>query len=408
MSSGVVQLIAIGAQDEHIMGNPEISFFNSSFKRHSNFSQSIEKQTIRGSVKVNSMSSIKFDRIGDLLGYTYITVGSNTAAASTNDWTGYIDKVELYIGGQLIDTQDSTFTEKIAIDTMATNLSKSALGVHPGVSGESYFYPLRFFFCESPQHAIPLIALNYHEVEIRIYWGQNVTNTLNFECYSNYYYLDNEERGNIVSRNQNLLITQVQKSIPSNDLIQELTFNHPVKYIACSDTVTDGPLTSTTNKIKIELNGLDINNFSFCRPHYLDIMNYYHTNFVTSPDFFLYCFCISTSSIQPTGTLNFSRLDSVKIISESKKITHPIYAVNYNILRIENGMAGLIIRQLKIHTYINMVKNIPTIERSTKIRFGKHVSDSQAENTIVFNASNTEINTTNSGSMYMAPLRVAE
>ena len=55
-----------------------------------------------------------------------------------------------------------------------------------------------------------------------------------------------------------------------------------------------------------------------------------------------------------------------------------------------------------------MVKNIPTIERSTKIRFGKHVSDSQAENTIVFNASNTAIAATNSGSMYMAPLRVAE
>jgi hypothetical protein len=64
--------------------------------------------------------------------------------------------------------------------------------------------------------------------------------------------------------------------------------------------------------------------------------------------------------------------------------------------------------QIKIHTYINMVKNIPTIERSTKIRFGKHVSDSQAENTIVFNASDTAITATNSGSMYMAPLRVAE
>jgi len=64
--------------------------------------------------------------------------------------------------------------------------------------------------------------------------------------------------------------------------------------------------------------------------------------------------------------------------------------------------------QIKIHTYINMVKNIPTIERSTKIRFGKHVSDSQAENTIVFNASENAINATNTGSIYMAPLRVAE
>jgi len=64
--------------------------------------------------------------------------------------------------------------------------------------------------------------------------------------------------------------------------------------------------------------------------------------------------------------------------------------------------------QIKIHTYINMVKNIPTIERSTKIRFGKHVSENQAENTVVFNASDTAIDVTNSNSIYMAPLRVAE
>jgi len=64
--------------------------------------------------------------------------------------------------------------------------------------------------------------------------------------------------------------------------------------------------------------------------------------------------------------------------------------------------------QIKIHTYINMVKNIPTIERSTKIRFGKHVSENQAENTIVFNATDTAINVTNANSIYMAPLRVAE
>jgi len=55
-----------------------------------------------------------------------------------------------------------------------------------------------------------------------------------------------------------------------------------------------------------------------------------------------------------------------------------------------------------------MVKNIPTIERSTKIRFGKHATDDQAENTIVFNASDTAINASTAGSMYMSPLREAE
>ncbi|ADQ91685.1 hypothetical protein BpV1_058 [Bathycoccus sp. RCC1105 virus BpV1] len=55
-----------------------------------------------------------------------------------------------------------------------------------------------------------------------------------------------------------------------------------------------------------------------------------------------------------------------------------------------------------------MVKNLPTIERSTKIRFGKHASDNQAENTVVFNATDSVINAINEGSIYMAPLRVAE
>lgn len=340
MSSGVVQLIAIGAQDEHIMGEPEISFFSSTFKRHSNFSQSVEKQTIQGAVKNNAMSSIKFERSGDLLGYTYLAIDNNVKALDVNRWDNLIDKVELLIGGQVIDTQDSAFTEKIAIDTFATNMSKSAMGTHPGISSRSYFYPFRFFFCEGAQCALPIVSLRYHDVELRIYWGSQASN-YNFECYSNYYYLDNEERGNLVSRNHNLLITQVQKSIPSNELIQELTFNHPVKYLACSDTTTEGALTSATNKIKIEINGLDLCNFKFGKPHFMEIPNYYHTTFVTSPDFFLYCFCLSTSSLQPTGTLNFSRLDSAKIISQTTNINDPIYAVNYNILRIENGMAGL-------------------------------------------------------------------
>jgi hypothetical protein len=52
-----------------------------------------------------------------------------------------------------------------------------------------------------------------------------------------------------------------------------------------------------------------------------------------------------------------------------------------------------------------MVKNLPTVERSTKIRFGKNATEDQGENTIVFNASNAEIDTTQPGSVYISPLR---
>src|SRR6056300_32101 len=341
MSAGVVQLIAIGAQDEHIMGEPEISFFSSTFKRHSNFSQSVEKQNKQGNVKSNAMSSVKFEKTGDLLGYVYLTLDNNSQALDTQRWDRIVEKAEILIGGHVIDSQDGVFTEKIAIDTFAQNVSKSANGTHPGVSARSYFYPFRFFFCEGPQCALPIVSLHYHEVEMRIHWGPDAGN-YNVEMYANYYYLDNEERGNLAYRNHEMLITQVQKNIPSGELTQELTFNHPVKYLASSDTTTEGALTSTTNKVKLNINGLDVGKYRWGKPHYIDVMNYYHTNFVTSPDFFLYCFCLSTSSLQPTGTLNFSRLDSAKIMSENAPIRDPIYAVNYNILRIQNGMAGLV------------------------------------------------------------------
>ena len=341
MSSGIVQLVAIGAQDEFIMGNPEISFFNSKFKRHSNFSQSVEKQTIRGDVKNNSMSSVQIEKSGDMLGYMYMTIDDGVEAVDTSRWDLVIDKIELLIGGSVIDTQDSIFTEKIAIDTFAQNVSRSAIGTHPGVHARSFFYPLRFFMCEGPQSALPLVALNYHNVELRIYWGSQASN-YNIEFFANYYYLDNEERGNMATRTHDMLIHQVQKSVPSGEKVQEFIFNHPVKYLACADTSVDGALTSPRNKLKLSINGVELSNFKWGRPHFMDVTNYYHTNFVTSPDFFLYCFCLMTSSLQPTGTLNFSRVESAKLMSESLPINDPIYAVSYNILRVQNGLAALL------------------------------------------------------------------
>ena len=115
MSAGIVQLIAIGAQDEYIVGNPEISFFSSTFKRHANFSQSTEKQTILGAVKNNSLSSIQIEKTGDLLGHVYMVVDNMNESLQIEDWTTLVDKVELLIGGSVIDTQDSIFTEKIKV-----------------------------------------------------------------------------------------------------------------------------------------------------------------------------------------------------------------------------------------------------------------------------------------------------
>ena len=73
MSGGITQLVAIGAQDAHLVGNPEVSFFRSAYKRHTNFAQTVERQVIQGNVSNNGMSSIRVERKGDLVNYMFLT-----------------------------------------------------------------------------------------------------------------------------------------------------------------------------------------------------------------------------------------------------------------------------------------------------------------------------------------------
>ena len=214
-------------------------------------------------------------------------------------------------------------------------------------AAESKFYPLRFSFCENAQSAIPLIALQYHDVELRITWG-SALQSAKFEVYTQFIYLDTDERLALSSMSQTMVITQTQKAVASGSRIQELNFNHPIKCLAAAKI--DGlAIAGATNKIKLQINGTDVTDFKYTDPHYTAITSYYHTQSSkpetsvpgTNSKFFLYPFCLDTSKIQPTGSLNFSRLDSARIVNDTEVSNTDIYAINYNILSIENGMGGL-------------------------------------------------------------------
>ena len=101
MSGGIAQLVAVGAQDVHLVGQPEVSFFRSTYKRHTNFSQTVERQVIQGNVSNGGMSTVRFERKGDMLGYVYLVPndGSATQAYSQAQWLTKISKVELLVGG---------------------------------------------------------------------------------------------------------------------------------------------------------------------------------------------------------------------------------------------------------------------------------------------------------------------
>ena len=324
MSGGIAQLVAVGAQDAHLVGQPEVSFFRSNYKRHTNFAQTVERQVIQGNPTANGMSTVRFERKGDMVGYVYI---ANRGGDLTN-WNARISKVELLIGGQVIDEQNFEFSMLLAPTVMNQTYSRSTY------SGET-FYPLRFSFCENAQSAIPLIALQYHDVELRITWG--ATATADAEVYVQFIHLDTDERTALSSTPQNMLITQTQKAIASASKTQELNFNHPMKYLVAVNAMT------AADKLKLQINGTDVTDAKTVIPHFTSAPIYYHTTAgnCTADNVTLIPFCLDTAKVQPTGSLNFSRLDSARLVSDNTSFANTIYAVNYNILRIENGMGGL-------------------------------------------------------------------
>ena len=344
MSGGIAQLVAVGAQDVHLVGDPQVSFFRSTYKRHTNFSQTVERQVIQGNVSNNGMSTIRFERKGDMLNYVYLVPNTGSATVAVADWRTVISKVELLIGGQLVDEQDSTYSTLIAPTLSATSSSKSVAGDLYGGATNERFYPLRFAFCENWQSALPLISLQYHDVELRITWGSEAAAS-KWEVYANYAYLDTQEREVFASQPQNMIMTQVQKAISSNSKIQELNFNHPVKYIAAGDASAVTMVSTAGNKLKLQINGTDVADYKFADPNFTTVPLYYHTSHGTATPgtkLFFYPFCLDAGKLQPTGSLNFSRLDSARIINDTANCDKDIYAVNYNVLRIENGMGGLL------------------------------------------------------------------
>ena len=338
MSGGITQLVAVGAQDAHIVGDPQVSFFRSTYKRHTNFTKVVDNQVIQGNPGSNNVSTVRFERKGDLLSYVYLTKktsGTVAQFAGSDD----ISKVELLIGGQIIDQQEFEFSNNIAQYLLTTTDNKARIQ-------QNYFFPLHFWFCENWQSSIPLVALQYHDIELRITWGSSIGANDTFQCWAEFIYLDDMERNEIATKPMDMLVYQVQKAVKSSKKVQELNFNHPVKFLAASSNLIDNP---TTQTLKLQINGVDVGDDRPYTPHFNLAPYYFHAPFNTdplsgTPTGFLYAFCLETNKLQPSGTLNFSRLDSARLItSEPNGFDQAdVYAVNYNVLRIQNGMGGLL------------------------------------------------------------------
>jgi hypothetical protein len=457
-----MQLVAYGAQDVYLTGNPKVTFFQAVYKRHTNFAMELIQQTTNGSPSSSGRVSVTIARNGDLVGNMHVALTptsniltSNNAVFDTN-WVAEraIAAVELTIGGQRIDKHYQTWwrlyaevflneSDKYAWGKMTTAANPLATAA-TALSPSKVYLPLLFFFNRNPGLYLPLIALQYHEVrldfDLTAYYTSYFGTTNAFEVWANYVYLDTEERRRFAQKGHEYLIEQVQhtggdqltsSATGSEGSVQlvRLSFNHPVKELVwcytnsaasataqlnsmwnfCTSTgnvnvssnvltlqasnnyvmpnttgvpqlistagvsgvslglgvgagftgnaywIEQGTQVVSTSTVpgvevgplhlfKVILNGQD--RFKEQYGNYFNqVQPFYHHTGTPYPGIYVYSFALQPEEHQPTGTCNFSRIDnaqvSVQLKSASSATLQKLFAVNYNILRIQSGMGGL-------------------------------------------------------------------
>ena len=215
-----------------------------------------------------------------------------------------------------------------------------------GASGDVLYIPLEFWFCRNPGLALPLIALQYHEVKFNVQFGP--VNFSEPKLYVDYIYLDTDERRRFAQISHEYLIEQVQFN--GQDTLSgagkgkvRLNFNHPCKELVwvCKD---NGDNAKATGKVKLQLNGHD--RFSTRDADYFSTVQPYQHHSRVPADaskINVYSFGLKPAEHQPSGTCNMSRIDNATLhVEEAGDATKlSIYAVNYNVLRIMSGMGGL-------------------------------------------------------------------
>jgi len=254
----LMQLVAYGASDVYLTGDPKVTFFQSAYKRHTNFAMETSQQTVSGNAGPGGLVSVTLARSGDLVGDMFVVLQPNcssygqlTSNNVSNDMSWVAERafssVELFIGGQSIDKHYQLwfrlYAEVFLNETKKMNYGKMASIATPNNAGTSIAYsylPLIFFFNRNPGLYLPLIALQYHEVRIDFTLSSQYANyfgTNPFAVWANYVYLDTVERDKFAKTPHEYLIEQVQHINPdpvgyaneNTPSVIRMQYNHPVK-----------------------------------------------------------------------------------------------------------------------------------------------------------------------------------
>ena len=432
MGGGLIQLVAYGAQDIYLTSEPEVTFFKSIYRRHTHFAIESILQGYDGVPDFGDTISITIARNGDLVGN--ITIEAQLPPASTFIPGGFslsnygwiqgvgnylIKEVSISIGGQKIDEQYGIWMDIWNELTLkGSQLEGFGKMVGKNYSGNIYdpyditknpgyrlYIPLQFWFCRNPGLAIPLIALQYHEVRLDLsierwnnllvaytstdYQQVTISNPneppvlTSFNVYGEYYFLDTSERRKFAQNAHEYLIEQTQSqsgnmsSINSENNIR-LNLNHPTKELIFifnrnrsnapqndfslgNNEIPNGSASdyAPLYSFKLLINGHD--RFRTRHGEYFHLVqpSQHHTR-IPSNYIYVYSFSIRPEEHQPSGTCNFTRIDNAflniffrnRTVSPGNEVPLPLedysyvpsytlFAPSYNIFRVMAGMGGL-------------------------------------------------------------------
>lgn len=396
----LMQLVAVGAQDVPLIGNPQMSYFKSVFKRHTNFAlESISlnfNQVADFGKKVTCLISKKGDLLSDLM--IELKLPALPLGVSWTNAIGHnmIDKIELEIGGENIDTIHGRFLDiytELVNETDKRNGYYKMVGKHNVFSRYSQdnteltlYIPIPFWFCgKNYGRALPLIALQHYDVNINVYFNEfsklwysgtsmssipTKQSIINAQLYADYVFLDTQERRYFATNPHSYLIEQHQIN-DKNPVLNastlsraDLNFNLPVKeilWVYQSNSVADTndwcnysytmdndqdpqnkeePIT----KVSMRINGYD--RFTTREGSYFRLVQpFKHHKRITDNYIYCYSFALDPEKAQPSGSMDFSWLNSITMDFEHPSDILPghitVFAINYNYLMITKGMASL-------------------------------------------------------------------
>ena len=384
--AGRLRLAATGAQDQWLTGEPQFSYFLMYFKRHTKFALDVIESQFDGMIDFGEIITCRIpgDK-GDLVRNMNLKITLNDPTPVANVWcpsviTHLIEHAELLIGGQVIEKitgeyiymhQQLNNTEDDIEQTLYfLNGHGSPELSYPG--RYTYFIDLPFYFYRHPSLAIPTCALTKQIIEVRIKLrpldqlirggqGSGATAAIRkFSLNTEFVYVTPDERNFLITEPIDYVITQVQLSSFKMNAGETrksvmLNFSHPIRelfFVSQSDEKVRANDPNFFNKLKkVELrfnNEIVFNESGKFLAHEQGLKHYVNTPFVgDNAEFGIYSFGNRPDVYYPTGQVNMSRIAHKRLTIEIEPHNTTddnntrVYAVNYNILRIANGLAGL-------------------------------------------------------------------